>query len=283
MSTDEQAASRRRSRSRRRTQEGSLLEQVIVRDQADRAIAGRRPDPHPDRRSPAKAPSPGTATSPRRSTRPSRPSTGDVQAAGRHHAQPRFPETGRDLARPAPPGHEQRDQRQAENQGLQRPQARAVQGCGQGGRVRPEPDVQEALRERVRHARRRALRGPDRRLRVHQPSRGHRAAGQDVQRGRGRVLPVHLGGRPQLFGFDGWDELSKPRDLEKIFEPSSTPSGAVPRLGRLALRHAGHAARAVARSLRHRKPSRSRSSTTRRRAGQPGASQAGRRTIITAG
>ena len=33
----------------------------------------------------------------------------------------------------------------------------------------------------------------DRRLRVHQPPRGHRPAGQDVQRGRGGVLPVHLG------------------------------------------------------------------------------------------
>ena len=34
----------------------------------------------------------------------------------------------------------------------------------------------------------------DRRLRVHQPPRGHRPAGQDVERGRGGVLPVHRGG-----------------------------------------------------------------------------------------
>ena len=45
---------------------------------------------------------------------------GAVEAARRHHAPPRLPEAGRDLARPALPGHEQRDQRHAQDQGAER-------------------------------------------------------------------------------------------------------------------------------------------------------------------
>ena len=157
-------------------------------------------------------------------------------------------------------------ERQPQDQGAElSPSASCSRTCRQGRRVRPEPDFQEALRERVRHARRRALRRADRRLRVHQPSRRHRHCWQDVERGRGGVLPVHLGGRPRLFGFDSWRELSKPRDLEKIFDTIEyTKWNVVPRLRGLAVRHPGDAAGAVAAALRRSAPSRSRNSATRK-------------------
>ena len=41
---------------------------------------------------------------------------------------------------------------------------------------------------------------------------------QDVQRRRGGVRPFISAAGAELFGFDDWQELSKPRDLEKIFE-----------------------------------------------------------------
>ena len=50
---------------------------------------------------------------------------------------------------------------------------------------------------------------------------------------------VHRGGRPQLFGFDSWRELSRPRDLEKIFDSLEYAKwNAVPRNRGFAVRHA---------------------------------------------
>ncbi len=165
--------------------------------------------------------------------------------------QPRLAEAGGHLARPALSGHEQRDQRQAEDQGPERLQARAVQGRGQGRRVRPEPDVQEAVRERVRHARRRALRRPDRRLRVHEPPRGRGAAGQDVQRGGRRVLPVRRGRLAQavrLRPVDGAVQAARPG--EDLRHRRVRQVAVVPRVGGLAVRGPGHAARAGPAALR---------------------------------
>ena len=79
---------------------------------------------------------------------------------------------------------------------LEPQQARARPRPQPGHRVRPEPAVQEDLRERVRHARRRALRRADRRLRMDEPSGRSRDVAADVQHRRRRVRAVHLrGGR----------------------------------------------------------------------------------------
>ena len=129
-------------------------------------------------------------------------------------------------------------------------------------------------------ARRRALRGPDRRLRVHQPSRRHRPAGQDVERGGGGVLPVHLRRvAASCSASTTGTELSKPRNLEKIFDTVEyTKWKSYRDIRGLAVRRAGDAARAVPAALRRRTPSRSRNSATRRssstrRAGQAGAAR----------
>ena len=107
----------------------------------------------------------------------------------------------------------------AQDQGAERLQERTLQGPGQGRRVRPEPDLQEAVRERVRHARRRALRRPDRRLRVHQPSRRTSTFWARCRTWRRRPSArSSRPPRPKLFGFENWTELAKPRDLEKIFD-----------------------------------------------------------------
>ena len=92
-------------------------------------------------------------------------------AARRHHAPSRLPEAGRDLAGTALPGNEQRDQLDAQDQGAERPQARARPTTSTRPSSSIRADLQEAVRERVRDAGRRAVRRPDRRLRVHQPSR----------------------------------------------------------------------------------------------------------------
>ena len=62
-------------------------------------------------------------------------------------------------------------------------------------------NLQEALRERVRLARRRAVRRVDRRLRVHEPSGRPRHAGQDVAGGGGGVLPLHFRQLAHAFRF----------------------------------------------------------------------------------
>ena len=65
--------------------------------------------------------------------------------------------------------------------------------------------------------------------------------------------PFIAAAAPKLFGFESWHELSKPRDLEKIFDDDRVHQvEVVPRLGGLAVRHAGHAAGAGAAALRRR-------------------------------
>ena len=94
-----------------------------------------------------------------------------VRTAQRDHAPPEVPGARRHLARAALPGDEQRDQHQPEAARAEPAEARAVTRPAARGRVRPEPAVQEDLRERVRHAGRRAVRRADRRLRVDAASR----------------------------------------------------------------------------------------------------------------
>ena len=84
----------------------------------------------------------------------------------------------------------------AQDPGPERLEEGPAQGPGAGPRVRPERPVQEGLRGGVRHLRRRALRRPDRRLRVRPPPAGHGAAGEDLERRRGRARAVHRRGQP---------------------------------------------------------------------------------------
>ena len=81
-----------------------------------------------------------------------------------HH--PDFQKLEGDLARPALPRPPVRDRREPQDPGPERHQAGAVQGPGEGRRVRPERAVQEDLRGGVRPARRQAVRDAGRRLRV---------------------------------------------------------------------------------------------------------------------
>ena len=138
-----QAAESRRRRSR------STRSSRATKQHA--AGADRGAHPHP-RRGGAGARSASTRTSPRRSSDDRGDRRGDVASSSpRSCTTPSFQKlegTWRGLQLP---GHEPRDQRHAEDQGAQRLQEGAVQGPGQGRRVRPEPDLQEALRERVRH------------------------------------------------------------------------------------------------------------------------------------
>ena len=152
---------------------------------------------------------------------------------------------------------------------------RAVQGPDSGGRVRPEPALQEALRERVRHARRRAVRRADRRLRVHQPPRGHRACWA-----RCRTSPPPRSARssrppaPSCSASTAGTELAKPRDLAKIFELGRVHQvEVVPRLGRLAVRRPWRCPACWPACPTARRPSRSRSSTSRKRRRRAGAAQ----------
>ena len=56
---------------------------------------------------------------------------------------------------------------------------------------------------------------------------------------------------PKLFGFENWTELSKPRDLEKIFDDGRVRQvEVVSAIGGLAVRHADDAARAGPAALR---------------------------------
>ena len=86
-------------------------------------------------------------------------------------------------------------------------------------RIRPERAVQEGLRGRIRHLRRRAVRRADRRLRVHAPARGHVLHRADVARGRGRARAVHLGRVARsCSAWRRFADLGKPRDLAKVFD-----------------------------------------------------------------
>ena len=151
-------------------------------------------------------------------------------------------------------------------------------------RVRPEPDLQEDLRERVRHARRRAVRRPDRRLRVHQPSRRHRDCCGRCPTSPPARSPVHLGGGAGMFGFDELDRaVQAARPGEDLRHGRVHQVASVPRQRGFALRDPRHAARARPPALRRRTPSRSTSSTTRKRRSMPAARRRRWITSTTAG
>ena len=65
--------------------------------------------------------------------------------ACRHHASPDFPKLEGSWRGLQLPGQEHRDQRQPEDPRAQHLQAGPCQGPDQGGRVRPEPALQEDL------------------------------------------------------------------------------------------------------------------------------------------
>ena len=83
----------------------------------------------------------------------------------------------------------------------------------------PEPAVQEGLRARIRPARRRAVRLPDRRLPLQPPADRRAAAARPAARSPARAhAPFFAGADPTLLGMDSWTELSNPRDIGKIFD-----------------------------------------------------------------
>jgi type VI secretion system protein ImpC len=130
----------------------------------------------------------------------------------------RFTAARRQLARVALPRHELRDEHQPEAAGAQPAEARAVPRSDARGRVRPEPAVQTDLRERVRHPGRRALwaligdyewtNHPDDVETLRLMSNIAAAA----------FAPFISGTSSQMFGFKSWTELTRPRDLAKIFD-----------------------------------------------------------------
>ena len=146
-------------------------------------------------------------------------------------------------------------------------EARAVQGPGARGRVRPEPDLQEALRERVRHARRRALRRADRRLRVHATiPKTSTCCGKMSNVAAAAFCPFISAAGAKLFGFDSWHRaVQAARPGEDLRDASNTPSGersATPRTRA----SSPWSCRACWRGCpTARRPSRSRSSTSKRR------------------
>ncbi len=96
-----------------------------------------------------------------------------LTAAGQpDHAPRRLPEAGKRLARPALPGQQHRNRRDAEDPLYEHLQAGAAQDpeALQGRGLGPEPDLQEDLRRGVRPVRRRAVWLPGRRLLL-RPSR----------------------------------------------------------------------------------------------------------------
>ena len=150
-----------------------------------------------------------------------------VRPAQRHHASPEVLRTRRFVARTALPGDEQRDQHEPEAARAEPAEARAVARSATCGRVRPEPVVQEDLRERVRHAGRRAVRRTDRRLRMDAASGRRRDAAPGVQcRGRG-VRAVHLGSRLQHVRLRSTGPNSPGRAISpRSSRRRNTPSGA---------------------------------------------------------
>ena len=134
-----------------------------------------------------------------------------------HH--PDFQKLEGDLARPALPGPPDRDRREPQDPRPERHQAGAVQGPGEGRRVRPERAVQEDLRGGVRPARRPALRHARRRLRVRPQRRGRQPAEDDLatwpprRTPRSSPTPARRCSTSTRF-----TELANPRDLAKIFE-----------------------------------------------------------------
>ena len=201
------------------TTEGRILPRPgRRRDQADRTRPGAGPGQEPGRAGARRhrhvRQEPDAHVRPR--DRGDRPQA--VRAAQRDHAPPEVPEARRHLARLHYLVMNSETSTSLKLRVLNVRSA-SCRGSAARGRVRPEPAVQEDLRERVRHAGRRAVRRADRRLRVDAASGGHRDAAADVERRRRRrSRRSSRPPAPSMFGFDSWTELAKPRDLAKIFE-----------------------------------------------------------------
>ncbi len=122
----------------------------------------------------------------------------------------------------------------------------------QGHRLGPEPDLQEAVRRRVRPVRRRAVRLPRRRLPLRPHPAGRRAARRDGQDRRCRPRAVHRRRRRRrVMQMESWQELANPRDLTKIFTHARVRGLALAaRVGRRALHRPVHAALPGAPALR---------------------------------
>ena len=135
----------------------------------------------------------------------------------------------------------------------------------------PEPDLQEGLLGRVRPVRRRAVRLPGRRLPL-RPERARRRTarrdGQDRRRGASPRSSPAL--RPTLMQMDSWQELANPRDLTKIFTHAGVRRLALAaRVGGRQVHRPGDAALPGAPAVRRARPTRSRSSTSRKTPGRP--------------
>ena len=107
-----------------------------------------------------------------------------------HH--PDFQKLEGHVARAAPPGHELRDQHHLKIKVLNVSKRELFKDVDKAVEFDQSQIFKKLYENEFGIARRRAVRRPDRRLRVHQPSRGHRPAEQDVERGGGGLLPVHL-------------------------------------------------------------------------------------------
>ena len=106
-----------------------------------------------------------------------------------------FPEAGGDLAGHQVPDRPVGNQRNAEDQGAQRLQARAAERFAEGGGIRPERVVQESVRRGVRRLRRSAVRFAGGRLRIRARAGGHRIAGAHLPGGFGGACAVPFGGQ----------------------------------------------------------------------------------------
>ena len=279
MSTGEQAQAAAAAPPTAEARKSSLLDQVITATKQTERVADRGPDRRPSSTRPSRAPSPSTRTSPRRSTPPSRPSTQSSQAARRDHAPPRLPEAGRDLARAALPGDEQRDQRQLKIKVLNVSKRELFKDLDKA----VEFDQSQIFKKLYENEFGTPGGEPYGALIGDYEFTNHP---EDIdllskmsQRGGGRVLSVHHGRRRRSCSASrAGTELSKPRDLEKIFDDDRVHQvEVVPRLGRLAVRHAGRCRACWPGCPTAPRPSRSKSSTTRRSTDARQASRAARR------
>ena len=183
------------------------------------------------------------------------------------------------LARPALSRLQLGDRRQSQDPGHERLEERALpESAALSGRaVGPEPAVQAGLRVRVRPARRRAVRLPDRRL-LFQPSADRRAAAARPQQDRRRGACAVL--RRRRADADGHGLLDRAvqsaRHRQGVRHAGicglEGPAGP----GRLAICRPLHAARAWRACLTAQNRSRSRSSPSKRKpTGTPAKNMAG--------
>ena len=188
-----------------------------------------------------------------------------LDPAQRSPAPPGVPEAGRQLARAEVPDGPERDQRQAQDQGPQRLEEGAAARPAAGARVRPERHVQEGVRGRVRHLRRRSVRRPGRRLRIRPRAGGHGTAGEDLAGGRGGARAVPDGGGAgdvQPGQLHAARRAARPR--QDLRHHRVRQVEVLPAERRFALRRAVPAARAGAPALRQGRRVTSRPSTTKR-------------------